>query len=327
MAGQDEVMSLELPAPPSWKKMFMPKKGTPRKNEIVFIAPTGEEINSRKQLEQYLKSHPGNPAISEFDWGTGETPRRSARISEKAKGTPPAESEPPKKRARKSSGSKKDSKETEAATEEKEDKKEISIHDAESEKDASKEIQVENGVNTVVEADQVKNSDVNKEEAGPVADTDGKDEKMESDSGDTKVAAAAETEETQGEKEVKKQEVAEPVVAEDGAEVTQKEEDKLETNPIMEVELNEAVVNKGEEVELNEAVNKDVEMELNEAVNKDKTNGLDNASEEEIKKKQEAPENDGKCMFQAEDVTENGMVNQMQRADTPQHPAPSPVSC
>ena len=95
----------------------MPKKvGTPRKSEIVFIAPTGEEINSRKQLEHYLKAHPGNPAISEFDWGTGETPRRSARISEKVKSTPPAESESPKKRSRKLSGSKKDNKETEPAS-------------------------------------------------------------------------------------------------------------------------------------------------------------------------------------------------------------------
>ncbi|KAK7294088.1 hypothetical protein RJT34_16971 [Clitoria ternatea] len=90
-------------------KMFFPKKsGTPRKSEIVYIAPTGEEISSKKQLEQYLKVHPGNPAISEFDWGTGETPRRSARISD-----------PSKKRARKSSsGSKKDTKETESAAEE-----------------------------------------------------------------------------------------------------------------------------------------------------------------------------------------------------------------
>ncbi|KAI8021845.1 Methyl-CpG-binding domain-containing protein 10 [Camellia lanceoleosa] len=71
---------------------FIPKKaGTPKKNEIIFTAPTGEEIINRKQLEQYLKSHPGNPAISEFDWGTGETPRRSARISEKAKTAPTLE--------------------------------------------------------------------------------------------------------------------------------------------------------------------------------------------------------------------------------------------
>ncbi|XP_027344565.1 methyl-CpG-binding domain-containing protein 10 [Abrus precatorius] len=120
--AKDEVLSVELSAPPAWKKLFFPKKvGTPRKSEIVFIAPTGEEISSRKQLEQYLKAHPGNPPVAEFDWGTGETPRRSARISEKVKSTPPAESETPKKRPRKSSGSKKDNKETESAAEESKD--------------------------------------------------------------------------------------------------------------------------------------------------------------------------------------------------------------
>ena len=104
---------------------FFPKKvGTPRKSEIVFIAPTGEEITSKKQLEQYLRAHPGNPAISEFDWGTGETPRRSARISEKVKSTPPAETEPPRKRSRKSSGSaKKDNKENEPAADETDNEK------------------------------------------------------------------------------------------------------------------------------------------------------------------------------------------------------------
>ncbi|WJX48782.1 hypothetical protein P8452_35301 [Trifolium repens] len=111
----EEVLSVQLSAPPSWNKLFFPKKvGTPRKSEIVFVAPTGEEISSKKQLEKYLKAHPGNPNISEFDWGTGETPRRSTRISEKVKTTPPpSEAGPPKKRSRKSSGSKKDDKETE----------------------------------------------------------------------------------------------------------------------------------------------------------------------------------------------------------------------
>ncbi|KAK4369977.1 hypothetical protein RND71_009452 [Anisodus tanguticus] len=100
--------------------IFLPKTGgTPKINEIVFTAPTGEEITTRKQLQQYLKSHPGGPAITEFDSGTGETPRRSSRISGKAKA---AESEPPAKRSRKSSASKKDVKdieETEAAKDEK----------------------------------------------------------------------------------------------------------------------------------------------------------------------------------------------------------------
>ncbi|XP_010917954.1 uncharacterized protein [Elaeis guineensis] len=102
-----EVVSVELPAPSGWKKKFTPKKGgTPRRNEIVFISPTGEEIKNKKQLDQYLKSHPGGPSSSEFDWGFGDTPRRSARISEKAKASETPESEPPKKRERTSSSKK-----------------------------------------------------------------------------------------------------------------------------------------------------------------------------------------------------------------------------
>lgn len=102
---------------------YLPKKaGTPRKSEIVFVAPTGEEISTRKQLDQYLKSHPGSPSISEYDWSTGETPRRSARISEKAKATPPStEKEKPKKRARKSVDSKKDKESTNDGNEDKKD--------------------------------------------------------------------------------------------------------------------------------------------------------------------------------------------------------------
>ncbi|KAK7411131.1 hypothetical protein VNO78_02561 [Psophocarpus tetragonolobus] len=112
--ASDEAFSLELPAPPGWKKKFVPKKaGTPKKNEIVFTTPTGEEISSRKQLEKYLKAHPGGPAVSEFDWGTGETPRRSARISEKAKAASPIESESPKKRSKRSSEKEEEAKEAE----------------------------------------------------------------------------------------------------------------------------------------------------------------------------------------------------------------------
>lgn len=123
-SANEEVVSLELPAPPGWKKKFLPKQGgTPKKNEIIFTAPTGEEISNKKQLEQYLKAHTGGPAASEFDWGSGETPRRSARISEKAKAAPPRETEPPKKRSRKTSASKQDNKEKEAASEKNEETK------------------------------------------------------------------------------------------------------------------------------------------------------------------------------------------------------------
>ncbi|XP_071729531.1 methyl-CpG-binding domain-containing protein 10-like isoform X1 [Rutidosis leptorrhynchoides] len=91
-------------------QMFLEKEDdTPKKNKIVFVAPTGDDIMNRKQLEQYLNAHPGGPKLSEFDWGSGESPRRSTRISEKVKSTPPAaENESPKKRVRKSSSLKKD---------------------------------------------------------------------------------------------------------------------------------------------------------------------------------------------------------------------------
>ncbi|CAG7890134.1 unnamed protein product [Brassica rapa] len=95
------------------QKFFPNKVGSVKKTEIVFVAPTGEEISNRKQLDQYLKSHPGHPSITEFDWTTSGTPRRSARISDKkTKSTPSPDKEPPKKRGRtKSSGSKKDAEE------------------------------------------------------------------------------------------------------------------------------------------------------------------------------------------------------------------------
>ncbi|KAL8223142.1 hypothetical protein R6Q57_020541 [Mikania cordata] len=145
-ALNDEVVALELPAPPGWKKMFLPKEGgTPKKNEIVFTAPTGEDITNRKQLEQFLKAHPGGPKVSEFDWGSGETPRRSTRISEKVKSTPPpSEPEPVKKRARKSSSSKKGKKEKEDVPEVITD---IDVEMKEAEKVEKDDIKLENDRN------------------------------------------------------------------------------------------------------------------------------------------------------------------------------------
>ncbi|KAG5035257.1 hypothetical protein AAZX31_04G140500 [Glycine max] len=158
--ASEETFSVELPAPPGWKKLFIPKKaGTPKKNEIVFTAPTGEEINNRKQLEKYLKAHPGGPAVSEFDWGTGETPRRSTRISEKAKAAPPIESEPPKKRTKRSSASQK-----ETSQEEKEEKtKEAEMQEADYTTKDDNDIEKEKDV--VMENQDVKSvedTDVNK---------------------------------------------------------------------------------------------------------------------------------------------------------------------
>lgn len=47
------------------------KSSTPRRYAIVFVSPDGDEIKNKKQLDKYLKSHPGGPPASEFNWGTG----------------------------------------------------------------------------------------------------------------------------------------------------------------------------------------------------------------------------------------------------------------
>ncbi|XP_078442711.1 uncharacterized protein LOC144712340 [Wolffia australiana] len=107
-----DFSSVDHVAPPGWKKQIITKKaGTPGWKEVVFFSPTGEEVRSRRQLDQFLKAHPGGPSPSDFDWATGETPRRSARISEKAKvsSSEKPEVEPHRKRGRKSRPKKADS--------------------------------------------------------------------------------------------------------------------------------------------------------------------------------------------------------------------------
>ncbi|GER36523.1 methyl-CpG binding domain containing protein [Striga asiatica] len=124
---QDDVVAIELPAPTGWVKKFTPKKGgTPQRNDIVFISPTGEEIKNKRQLDQYLKSHPDGPAVNEFDWGTGDTPRRSARLSEKSKAPEgPTSSSPKKRRKKLSTKEESDEKSNADAEGETEDTKEV----------------------------------------------------------------------------------------------------------------------------------------------------------------------------------------------------------
>ncbi|KAF3450885.1 hypothetical protein FNV43_RR06974 [Rhamnella rubrinervis] len=328
----DEFISVELPAPPAWKKLFLPKKGgTPRKNEIVFIAPTGEEIGNRKQLEQYLKVHPGNPAISEFDWSTGETPRRSARISEKAKATPPRESEPPKKRGRRSSLSKKDKVEVEAH-EEHEGTNEIQMKDAVAEKknDSFKENHVENGGKTKEETDQTKVVDVNMDEKGP---EDAKND-IQSDAKDTKdshaVAEAASAKEVLDGKKDQKQAVATEAVEQQpskepiATEVAENEKEKI---PETETDKVNGASEKKEEKPA-------VTVEANGGAEKQDPNGVKPTPEVEIKA-QNVQETGGKHNVEAEEkvekqdggVVENGKFEQVGRSDPPKHPSPSPVSC
>ncbi|KAG5564426.1 hypothetical protein RHGRI_000569 [Rhododendron griersonianum] len=250
----DEVFSLELPAPSGWKKKglyvddragveglcldceevnveglagsffvyeFMPKKaGTPKKNEIIFTAPTGEEITNRRQLEQYLKSHPSEPAISEFDWGSGETPRRSARISEKVKVTSPPESEQhPKKR--RTSVTKKEKKEgaEEIVVAKEEEATEKDSAAEETGKDIGKENQDQ-------KKEETQATDGKVEEKGEIemADAEECKEEGEAETENSKEKVATDTAVTQNDNEK-----AEDTEVQGKEEQTAMEQDKLDT--------------------------------------------------------------------------------------------------
>ncbi|KAK2645911.1 hypothetical protein Ddye_021106 [Dipteronia dyeriana] len=267
---EQQSLCLELPAPSGWKKKFMPKKrGTPKKSEIIFVSPTGEEISNKRQLEKYLKGHPGGPASSEFDWGTGETPRRSARISEKSKSTSPADNEPPKKRGRNSSSSKKHK--TEDVQMQEAGKVEKDNTEVEEGKDAVKESQDENEneqvPNTKTEAapeDSEDEKDVNisngSDECKKIADTEpgnlevSQDGMQAGNSGDKTEMEHANDQgkddlsEVGTENELGKQDIANPVTAEEkGYEVEREEKQETNKSALEAEEQKEKVVNGNDE--------------------------------------------------------------------------------
>ncbi|KAE8718440.1 Methyl-CpG-binding domain-containing protein 11 [Hibiscus syriacus] len=314
MESKEEVVSVELPAPASWKKMFFPKKvGSPRKTEIMFIAPTGEEISSRRQLEQYLKAHPGNPPIKEFDWGTGETPRRSSRISEKAKATPTPEKEPPKKRVRKSLSAKKEEKETEANPEKAEGEKESEKEDAEAaepekgtaevEKDTSIETQVHDGGKAEV-TDQTEHPDAKMEEAGQ--EEAGKDIKVPETAEADKKEDSAGTEETPTPIQFQEK------PAEDGIQ-TEKEKEEAPTEKVPETQAetdNGTCEKQPEDTET-------VILGANEGVEENPKGGVP-VSKGEAKEKQQGLQVDDKGKAVDAEIIENGEVKESEQADTTQ---------
>lgn len=367
MESKEEVISVELPAPPAWKKMFFPKKiGTPRKIEIMFIAPTGEEISNRKQLEQYLKSHPGNPAISEFDWGTGETPRRSARISEKVKATPTPEKEPPKKRSRRSA-SKKEDKETEAAPGKADNEGETQMQDKEptekkeaedeKEKNVSKENQVENG-GKAQEADMSKDVDAHMEEAGQeesvkeiklqvlpektenvtgekgAAGTQTKDIQEESVEEIKLQDGPKQTENVTGEKEGTGTEIPSAKEVQEVAEAAgenklAEESGAVETIPSEKEKVEDTAENLSQNEAGKENGSRNKKLDDPESVTVE-ANG-----EEKNPDVDGAQKNDEKSKGQGEEkgekpngeFIENGKINQMEHTDAPQQPGPSSVNC
>ncbi|MFS8018464.1 putative Methyl-CpG-binding domain-containing protein [Helianthus anomalus] len=167
--------------------MFLPKKaGTPKKNEIVFTAPTGQEITTRKQLDQYLKAHPGGPKISEFNWGTSETLRRSSRINEKVKKAPPlVKTEPVKKKPRRSSASKdkKDKEPEEDETPEKEKEKDVEMQEEEKPDDDKQKEEASEITTTEDSEKQDKDTNVpvegEEKDENALKETEGKAEKDE----------------------------------------------------------------------------------------------------------------------------------------------------
>lgn len=36
---------------------------------MTFVAPDGEEIKTKRQLDKYLKAHPGTLSAGDFEWG------------------------------------------------------------------------------------------------------------------------------------------------------------------------------------------------------------------------------------------------------------------
>ncbi|XP_042481210.1 methyl-CpG-binding domain-containing protein 11-like [Macadamia integrifolia] len=348
--AHDEVVSVELPAPPGWTKKFMPKKGgTPKKNEIIFIAPTGEEISSKKQLEQHLKSRPGGPAITEFDWGTGETPRRSARISEKAKATPPPEPEPPKKRSKKSpASSKKEIKETEEKKKDNMQDAEMSEKNEETKKEDSvdKENPGGNENKTQEDTEPTKKHGSETEETAlegaPVEkkiETENDTEVIKKDNMGTEAESA---EKIQEEKEIQMSDAAEVATMDDAKKEVKMEEQIREkvVLPQAEAEKNDGP-NDGEQEKPEEVVSNEVNSEV-ELGNKEKLNKSAAEKVEEIKEKQAANgNNEGHALTVEEkgkktdgEVMENGSRNSEAGESNPREvnsmgraPTPSAVSC
>lgn len=299
---------------------YLPKRGgTPRKNEIVFVAPTGEEISSRKQLEQYLKSHEGNPAISEFDWGTGETPRRSARISEKVKSSPTSlEIEPQMKRRKRSSITKKE-KEAEAGKEEAEgtevdgkpdaakeaegmevDGKQDAVTEDKADEDKETKVGSEDKLQEetvkVSEQDAIVDTDVQSDAKDVKPDMNGKDDVKDNGTGD----ASHEGEKAEHEK--LSENVQEPV-----SEAAPHASSELAT-PDKPIENEQGATNGAATQVANRGPH----------VSTQEVNGI---QEDSIKTSVQEQEQEQGNNLKAESM-DNSKVNQ-----SPHHPSPTPISC
>ncbi|KAH0712928.1 hypothetical protein KY289_008887 [Solanum tuberosum] len=219
-----DAVPIELPAPPGWKKRFTPgKSSTPRRNDIIFVSPDGDEIKNKRQLDKYLKSHPGGPPASEFNWGTGDTPRRSTRLGGKSKATETPESDTPSTKRQRKSSSKKEAKEDGGAREaEGATEKEAKASDEPALSDVEDlEVQdVEMASKNLTDGDNIKDE---KEKTN-----DGEIVPKEPLASEDKMEIVHEKEETKDEKEkISDGEIVpeEPLVSEDKMEIVQEKEE------------------------------------------------------------------------------------------------------
>ncbi|KAH0777066.1 hypothetical protein KY290_008477 [Solanum tuberosum] len=219
-----DAVPIELPAPPGWKKRFTPgKSSTPRRNDIIFVSPDGDEIKNKRQLDKYLKSHPGGPPASEFNWGTGDTPRRSTRLGGKSKATETPETDTPSTKRQRKSSSKKEAKEDGGAREaEGATEKEAKASDEPALPDAEDlEVQdVEMASKNLTDGDNIKDE---KEKTN-----DGEIVPKEPQASEDKMEIVHEKEETKDEKEkISDGEIVpeEPLVSEDKMEIVQEKEE------------------------------------------------------------------------------------------------------
>lgn len=260
------------------------------------MAPTGEEISSRKQLEQYLKAHPGNPLISEFEWTTGETPRRSSRISQKVKATTPTPDKEPLLKKRRSSLTKKDNKEAAEKNEEAAVKENMDVDKDGQTENAEKEKEKE-GVTEIAEAEKENKEGEKGEKEDEKAEAENKEaevvtdkkESMEVDTSELekKTESGGGAEEPSKVEGLKDTELKEPqeVVAEGDGEKKPAEE-KTENKGSVTTEAN------GEENVTPGEPNLDADAEANKG--KEPKESDEKKSEAEVNKENDAQESDEK---------------------------------
>jgi hypothetical protein len=54
-----------------FSQFFTQKSGILKRKDVSFLAPDGEELRNKRQLDKYLKNHPGSLMASDFDWISG----------------------------------------------------------------------------------------------------------------------------------------------------------------------------------------------------------------------------------------------------------------